>query len=71
MRPTAVQPASAKPVRYASPGRPMSNQPLISDASADKAVSQGPKLRPPIKYSLLDLLDLLRYTSPTIRSAKK
>ena len=41
-RPMAVQPASEKPAKYARPGRPMSRYPLMSEASADKAVNQGP-----------------------------
>ena len=30
-----------------APGRPMSSQPLMSDAPADKAVTKLPRLRPP------------------------
>ena len=45
----AVQAASAMPHQYATPGRPMRSQPLMSDASALIAVIQGPSERPPRK----------------------
>ena len=38
---------SDKPVRKIAPGKPMSNQPLMSDAPAESAVTKLPKLRPP------------------------
>ena len=47
----AVQPTSAAPVKYASPGRPISKYPDMSEASAESAVNHGPTLRPPRKYS--------------------
>ena len=48
-RPMAVHAASAMPHQYATPGRPMSSQPLMSEASALIAVIQGPRERPPKK----------------------
>ena len=48
-RPMAVQDASATPHQYATPGRPMSSQPLMSLASALIAVTQGPSVLPPRK----------------------
>ena len=48
-RPAAVQNASASPHQYATPGRPISSQPLMSDASALIALTHGPKLLPPRK----------------------
>ena len=48
-RPMAVHAASARPHQYATPGRPIKSQPLISDASALMAVTHGPRLRPPRK----------------------
>ena len=42
--------ASAAPVKYAKPGKPISSQPLISEASALNAVNHGPTPRPPAKY---------------------
>ena len=48
-RPIAVHAASAIPHQYATPGRPMSSHPDISDASALIAVTQGPRLLPPRK----------------------
>ena len=53
-RPMAVHMASDAPVKYAMPGRPMSSQPDMSEASAESAVSHGPRPRPPRKYSSLD-----------------
>ena len=46
-RPIAVHEGSAIPLKYASPGIPMSSQLLISEASALIAVTRGPILRPP------------------------
>ena len=46
-RPIPVQAASAIPVAYATPGRPISSQPLMSDASALIAVTNGPSFLPP------------------------
>ena len=45
--PIAVHAASATPVRYASPGRPIRSQLLMSDASALIAVTKGPSFLPP------------------------
>ena len=46
VRPMAIH-ASLSPLRYTAPGRPMSSQPLMSDAPADSAVTKLPRLRPP------------------------
>ena len=43
----AVHAASAIPVKYATPGRPISSQELMSLASALMAVTTGPSWRPP------------------------
>ena len=64
-KPKAVQKASFIPPRYASPGNPIKSQPDMSEASALKAVIQGPTLRPPIKKSL-DELFFLAYITPII-----
>ena len=56
-KPIAVHMASDAPVKYATPGKPMSSHPDMSDASAESAVSHGPKPRPPRKYSSLDEFD--------------
>ena len=58
-KPIAVQPAPARPVQYASPGKPIKSHPDISDASALNAATQGPKVLPPKKYSLVPLFALL------------
>ena len=46
VRPIAIQ-LSEMPERKMAPGRPISNQPLMSEAPADSAVTTLPKLRPP------------------------
>ena len=46
----------------------MSNQPDMSDASADSAVSHGPTPRPPRKYSAVDEFERFAYTNPMIVS---
>ena len=47
-KPTAIQHWPV-PSAYTLPGRPIRSQPLISDACADKAATNAPKLRPPRK----------------------
>ena len=42
----AIQP-STSPDTYTAPGKPINNQPDISDAPADMAVTKLPSLRPP------------------------
>ena len=46
-RPIAVHPASAIPYIYATPGSPINNQLLMSEASALIAVTKGPSFLPP------------------------
>ena len=48
----------------------MSNQPDMSDASADSAVSHGPTPRPPRKYSAVDEFERFAYTNPMVSTAK-
>ncbi len=43
----------------------------MSEASADSAVSQGPTLRPPRKYSDVDEFDLFAYTNPIVSTTIK
>lgn len=49
----------------------MSNQPDMSDASADSAVSHGPTPRPPRKYSAVDEFERFAYTNPMVSTATK
>jgi len=46
IRPMAIQ-LSDRPATKIAPGRPISNQPLMSEAPADSAVTKLPRLRPP------------------------
>ena len=46
------------------PGKPIKSQPLISDACALIAVTHGPILRPPIKYSFSPFCPFMN-TKPT------
>lgn len=46
-RPIAVHPESHTPDMYATPGRPIRSQLLISEASALMAVTIGPSFLPP------------------------
>ena len=39
--------ASLMPERKTAPGKPINSQPDISEAPADIAVTNGPRLRPP------------------------
>ena len=45
--PIAVHIGSATPLRYASPGKPISSHDDMSEASALIAVTNGPSFRPP------------------------
>jgi hypothetical protein len=54
-RPIATHAASATPHQYATPGSPIRSHPLISDASALIAVTQGPSDLPPRKNASLFL----------------
>ena len=43
----------------------------MSEASAERAVNQGPIWRPPRKYSLVEELARLEYTKPMVRTTTK
>jgi hypothetical protein len=43
----------------------------MSEASAERAVNQGPTLRPPRKYSEVDELERFAYTKPMVRTTTK
>ena len=69
--PIAVQAASAAPHQNATPGRPMSSQPLMSEASALIAATQGPRPRPPRKKSSLLSFARRAVTRPTMTTASR
>ena len=43
----------------------------MSEASADRAVNQGPIWRPPRKYSDVEELALFEYTKPMVSTTMK
>src|SRR5699024_7360322 len=70
VKPTAIQ-ILESPTLYILPGSPISIQPDMSEAPADKAVTHGPILRPPSIYSLrFDVDYLYAYIPIAIRMIK-